>query len=328
MLESPVAAPEIEMKDVYDIVREAKARLDEPLVLATLVRAQGSSYRRPGARLLVCRDGLTVGSLSGGCIEDEIAAHAEQVATTERPVLVDFDTRRRFGCHGKIDIFIELAQPQLFAEIDAELSARRSCTIITTPEGSFVHASAEAGNASHQSRASSSELLFEPLAQELHPPIRLLIIGAGPDSGPLQHMCRLLGWNCLDVDDANSLTIEPDRWTAAVVKSHNFGRDFAALARLLPPNLRYVGLIGPKKRRDELLNELLQLGIVMNAGFFAPAGLDLNAETPEEIALAIISEIQLVFAGGSGQSLRDQKQPIHHRAGATSAGVECQESRP
>src|SRR5262249_2390279 len=91
---------------------------------------------------------------------------------------------------------------------------------------------------------------------------------------------------------------------------HNFGRDFVALARLLPLNLRYVGLIGPKKRRDELLNGLLEIGVSINAGFFAPAGVDLNAETPEEIALAIISEIQRVFAEGSGQSFGDRKLPI------------------
>jgi xanthine/CO dehydrogenase XdhC/CoxF family maturation factor len=122
----------------------------------------------------------------------------------------------------------------------------------------------------------------------------------------------VVGWQTIEVTKPSTLVFEPDDWTAAIVKSHNYGRDFAALARLLPMNLRYVGLIGPKKRRDELLNELLQIGVPMNAGFFAPAGLDLTAETPEEIALSIVSEIQRIFAEGSGQSLRDRKLPIHH----------------
>jgi hypothetical protein len=95
------------------------------------------------------------------------------------------------------------------------------------------------------------------------------------------------------------------------VKSHNYGRDFVALQKLLPLNLRYVGLIGPRKRRDQLLNDLLEIGITINAGFFAPAGLDLGVESPQEIALAIISEIQRVFAHGSGLSLREGKMPIH-----------------
>jgi xanthine dehydrogenase accessory factor len=102
----------------------------------------------------------------------------------------------------------------------------------------------------------------------------------------------------------------------ALVKSHNYGRDFVALQKLLSLNLRYVGLIGPRKRRDQLLNDLLDVGSAINAGFFAPAGLDLGAETPEEIALAIVSEIQRVLADGSGFSLRERKMSIH-------ANLEC-----
>jgi xanthine/CO dehydrogenase XdhC/CoxF family maturation factor len=99
-----------------------------------------------------------------------------------------------------------------------------------------------------------------------------------------------------------------------MVKSHNYGRDFAALQRLLPLNLPYVGLIGPRKRRNQLLGDLLESGVTINAGFFGPAGLDLGAETPEEIALEIIAEIQRVFAHGSGVSLRERKIPIHAAA--------------
>jgi xanthine/CO dehydrogenase XdhC/CoxF family maturation factor len=95
------------------------------------------------------------------------------------------------------------------------------------------------------------------------------------------------------------------------VKSHNYGRDFAALCHLLKLDLRYVGLLGPRKRRDQLLNAVLDEGIAIDAEIFAPAGLDLGAETPEELALALVSEIQAVFAGASAESLRDRKAPIH-----------------
>jgi xanthine dehydrogenase accessory factor len=84
-----------------------------------------------------------------------------------------------------------------------------------------------------------------------------------------------------------------------------------ALQKLLPLNLRYVGLVGPRKRRDQLLNDLLEVGLAINPGFFAPAGLDLGAETPEEIAFSIISEVQRVFGIGSGESLRERKASIH-----------------
>ena len=82
------------------------------------------------------------------------------------------------------------------------------------------------------------------------------------------------------------------------MKSHNYGRDFAALCHLLKLDLPYVGLLGPRKRRDQLLNAVLDEGIAIDAEVFAPAGLDLGAETPEELALALVAEIQAAFAGG------------------------------
>ncbi len=85
------------MKDIYDILREVKLRSDETFALATLVRAQGSSYRRPGARMLICEDGLTIGSLSGGCLEEEVALRAREVLQTGESMMMSFDTRKRFG---------------------------------------------------------------------------------------------------------------------------------------------------------------------------------------------------------------------------------------
>jgi xanthine/CO dehydrogenase XdhC/CoxF family maturation factor len=141
--------------------------------------------------------------------------------------------------------------------------------------------------------------------------MRLFVFGGGSDSAPLHLFANSLGWQTFEMADASVLPIEPDEWTAAIVKSHNYGRDFAALQKLLPLDLHYVGLIGPRKRRNQLLGDLLDLGVTINAGFFAPAGLSIGAETSEEIALAIISEIQRVFAGGSGESLRERKLSIH-----------------
>ena len=280
------------MKDIYDILREWKKRRAEnrqsgsDFALATLVRAEGSSYRRPGARMLICQNGELVGSLSAGCIEKEVAERAQEVLQTGKPILLSFDTRQRFGCAGKIDILIEPANDKFLTDLAADLEARRPHLAIT--------------------RFGGNEFV-----QEIHPPIRLLICGDGLDNGPLYSLGNLLGWETVEISDPNLLTIAPDDWTAAIVKSHNYGRDFVALQKLLPLNLRYVGLIGPRKRRDQLMNALLDFGITIDAGFFAPAGLDLGAETPEEIALAIGSEIQRVFAKRSGESLRERKLAIH-----------------
>jgi xanthine/CO dehydrogenase XdhC/CoxF family maturation factor len=296
------------MKDIHDILRAWRSRPGESFALATLVHVEGSSYRRAGARMLVCQDGTMLGSLSGGCIEEEVALTARDVLRTGAPATMTFDTRRRFGCHGKIDIFIERVSETFLADLAQHLKARRSCTVVTKPDGSSVgEAVSFPTNASRESGSFPSS----PLCQEIHPPLRLLIFGAGPDSAPLAQLGELLGWEPVQIVDSNSFSIEADAWTAAVVKSHNYGRDFSALQKLLPLNLRYVGLIGPRKRRDQLLNGLLDVGVVMNAGFFAPAGLDLGADTPEEIALSIVSEIQSVFAQASGDPLRDRKVPIH-----------------
>jgi xanthine dehydrogenase accessory factor len=280
------------LKDIYDILREVKKRRVEKcqsgsdFALATLVRREGSSYRRPGARLLICEDGCTIGSLSGGCIEEEVAACGLEVLRTGQGTLMTFDTRKRFGCNGEIDIFVELVSEQFFVDLATELDARRSFVATTNFEG-------------------------EKFVQEIHPPIRLVILGEGPESDPLRKLSDLLGWEIIEVLEPNLMSIQPDEWTAAIVKTHNYGRDFVALRQLLPLNLRYVGLMGPRKRRDQLLNDLLYLGVTINAGFFAPAGLDLGAETPEEIALAIVSEIERIFSGGAGFSLRERKTPIH-----------------
>jgi len=292
------------MKDIYDIVGEWKKRRGQRFALATLVRAEGSSYRRPGARMLICQDGHTIGSLSAGCLEEEVATQAQEVLRTCEPAMMTFDTRRRFGCNGKIDIFVERVREGFLVDLANQLDARHSCFVVTTGQGSLV----VVGEAVSFLYNHKDDAL---LIQQIHPPIRLLIFGDGPDNEPIRKLGGLLGWLPTEIIDVNNWSMEPDEWTAAIVKSHNYGRDFVALQKLLPLNLRYVGLIGPRKRRDQLLGDLLDIGVAINAGFFAPAGLDLGTETPAEIALAIVCEIQRVFAGGSGESLRERKISIH-----------------
>jgi xanthine/CO dehydrogenase XdhC/CoxF family maturation factor len=253
--------------------------------------------------MLIWTDGKTIGSLSAGCLEEEVAARSREVLRTGEPALMSFDTRKRFGCTGRIDILIECACENFFFDLTESLDARRSCLAITRFSGD------QAG-----SRIVESDYDQEhehELVQEIHPPIRLLIVGDGPDSVPFHSLADSLGWETMEIAAANELSSAVDEWTAVIVKSHNYGRDFAALQKLLSIDLPYVGLIGPRRRRNQLLSDLLDLGVTINASFFAPAGLDLGAETSEEIALAIVSEIQRVFAAASGESLRERKMSIH-----------------
>ena len=307
------------MKEIKDIVRLYELHRGKPLALATLVVARGSSYRRPGARMLISSDGTTAGSLSGGCLEEEVVRQAQEVNSGAAPVLMSFDTRLRFGCNGSIDVFVERAREDFLAELAANFSERRSCRAVTIFQGEPLG-----------TRFARHDVPIPAAAcvQEIEPPIRLLIFGEGPDSVPLRAFAEILGWEVFEIDEPADLASHVDSRTAAIVKSHNYGRDFAALCQLLKLDLPYVGLLGPRKRRDQLLNAVLDEGIAIDAEVFAPAGLDLGAETPEELALALISEIQAVFADATAESLRDRKAPIHGWIVVRGSVKECATSAP
>ena len=290
------------MKEIRDIVRLYELHRGEPLALATLVAVRGSSYRRPGARMLICPDGTTAGSLSGGCLEEEVVRRACDVIHSGTPELMSFDTRLRFGCNGSIDIFVERAREDFLAGLAAHFSERRSCRAVTIFQGGLLGTTLLRHDAS---------IPADAFVQEIEPAIRLLIFGDGPDSLPLRAFAEILGWEVFEIDQPADLPSHADSRTATIVKSHNYGRDFAALCQVLKLDVPYVGLLGPRKRRDQLLNAVLDEGIAIDAEVFAPAGLDLGAETPEELALALVAEIQAVFAGASAESLRDRKAPIH-----------------
>ncbi|MBA3963621.1 MAG: XdhC family protein [Chthoniobacterales bacterium] len=291
------------MKELLDIVSNFQQRRGEPLALATLVRAHGSSYRRPGARMLIAVDGTFVGALSGGCLEEEVATRAQEVIATGGPTLLNFDTRLRYGCNGAIEIFVERAAPDFIEGLGAAMRARRSCCAATIFENFDSLGS--------RLVAQPNESEIGAFVETIPPPIRLILLGHGPDSAALHSFGQILGWEIVETEDAASLPNEFDSWTAVIVKTHNYGRDFAALHQLLPLGLRYVALLGPRRRRDQLLHALAEAGVENRSEFFAPAGLDIGAETPEEIALAIVTEIQATFANASIESLRARKAPIH-----------------
>jgi xanthine/CO dehydrogenase XdhC/CoxF family maturation factor len=106
-----------------------------------------------------------------------------------------------------------------------------------------------------------------------------------------------------------------DRTTAALVMTHHYLHDRALLGWLLPSPAWYVGVLGPKQRTEDLLADLGSEGVVPSeperARLYGPAGLDIGAEGPEEIALALLGEIRAVQADRRGGLLRDRKGPIH-----------------
>ena len=262
--------------ELQQIAREfMRRRGRETLALATLVRTTGSSFLQPGARMLITESRETFGLLSGGCIEEEVAAKAVNVMTTGAPLRLTFDTRPRFGCSGSLEIKVTKVEPD-----DAFLLSLKRCF---EERASFV----------------LEGELFEP-------PLQLLIAGDGDDSVPLISIARTMGWKVLGVHDPEQVCA--DSRTVAVVKTHNYGRDFAFLRALLPLELPYIGLVGSKKRKEQLVAALIDLGadLEQTRRIHGPAGLDIGSATPAEIALSIVAEIQAVMAERPHHSLRDR----------------------
>lgn len=173
----------------------------------------------------------------------------------------------------------------------------------------------------------------------LNPPVALVIAGAGNDSIPLMHMAYVLGWNITIVDgrtnyatkqrfpQAKNLIVgKPeqvlpqltmDHSTAVVLMTHNYNYDLKMLEGLITSEVRYIGILGPKKKLQRMFDELHENGIELNENIinriYGPTGLDIGAETAEEIALSILSEIKAVFSSQKVISLREKVTSIHLR---------------
>jgi xanthine/CO dehydrogenase XdhC/CoxF family maturation factor len=180
---------------------------------------------------------------------------------------------------------------------------------------------------------------FTAFIEFLQPPVSLVVVGAGNDAIPLVNIADLIGWEARVVDGRNShakperfvsacqvLVSKPeqalqqihiDEQTVFVLMTHNYNYDLAMLKALLERNVSYVGVLGPKKKLVRMLEELKENGMKINEkqlrSIYGPVGLEIGAETAEEIALSIITEIKAFFAGKKGISLRDSKDFIHSR---------------
>jgi xanthine/CO dehydrogenase XdhC/CoxF family maturation factor len=147
-------------------------------------------------------------------------------------------------------------------------------------------------------------------------PIALVVCGEGNDTAPLEQLGTSLGWQVRRVAKDEALG-RLDARTAVVVMTHNYARDLALLSPLLESRVRYIGVLGPRGRTERLLADLTKDAHAPTARdllrLHAPVGLDLGAETPEEVALSIAAEVRAVFAGRAGGALRERKGPIHDR---------------
>jgi xanthine dehydrogenase accessory factor len=302
------------MKTLRRIIDRVRENPEGTWALATLVESQGSTYRKPGARMLVDGAGNAIGVLSGGCLEEEIAQRGRQIIAGAEPALLTFDTRRLYGCDGKVRIFVERVESagvhgNFLTKLGDALDRRQACRLRTTYEGQGIGTTLLA----------PAELVTERPGSFVHCvplPVRLLLFGTGPEIEPLREFAQALGWIALQFAHNTEFPddLQPDPQTAALVMMHHFGRDLAVLDRVLPLGLPYVGLLGPRKRHRQLIQELhthRELDPGHLATLHAPAGLDLGSEAPEEIALAIVSEVSAVLADRHGGHLRERATSIH-----------------
>ena len=368
------------MKELREIltVYEAIERQGKPAALATVVAVSGSSYRRPGARMLMTMDGSVAGGVSGGCLESDVFQRARTAMEQGRADIVTYDTTEDgdivfgvgLGCQGVIQILIEpLTGPRPDFQFLAGLLQRREAGVCATvfrsegdaplrlgeclllsETGSLYYTVADAelaervhrdasealasGNSGIQeyalSRGSASVFL-----EAIKSPLSLVIFGAGHDAPPLVRLAKEIGWHVTVADprpayadrerfpQADSVFTFPpeeaasrlalDARTAVVLMTHNYLHDRTLLEQILPSPAEYLGVLGPKRRTERLLSELPPALVTDNAlsRLHSPVGLDIGADTPELIALAIISEIQAVTAGRSGRSLKDCPGPIY-----------------
>ena len=336
-----------EIDAILDAAAERRGRR-ERLALATVVSARGSSYRRPGARLLVPEDGPPIGLISGGCLEEEAARLAREALDLDAPLLVTIDHSAEgdelwgmgLGCRGVIELLAE--PPEMAADtLEALAAARtegRATYLLTRLDGERRQLTASEADALGERAALAvahgrPTVIGETVLDPILPPLHLVVCGAGPDAGPLVRAALRQGWR-VDVVDPRRTWLRPDRfpgarlldvepgeageatgageWTAVVVMSHDYLRDASFVGGFLGRGVTYLGILGPRDRTDRLLAELPSQPSEKDlAVLHAPAGLDIGADGAEQVATAIVAEILAVLHGRSGGSLRDRPGPIH-----------------
>jgi xanthine dehydrogenase accessory factor len=260
-------------------------------IVVTVIRTHGSTYRRAGARALIAENGRATGAISGGCLERDLAERIRPWLADMQPRVVTYDSTRAddlvfglgLGCRGVLDLLIEPfdeAHPPRLA--DFRWNGREPVEWTTTLPGG------------------------ETLVELIRPQRAIAVFGGGPDVEPVVRLARQTGWRADVVTTREPIDVSD--YDAAVVMTHNFPRDVDVLRTLLASRIAYIGLLGPRTRGDELLAELKA---VRDSRIFSPVGLDLGAETPEEIALSIVAEIQAVLNARSARALRELAEPIH-----------------
>jgi len=375
------------LKEISEIINayDKAVLAGKSTALATVVHVDGSSYRRPGARMLVDDEGFLTGAISGGCLEGDALRKAMLALSQQKTKLVTYDTSNeddmtigiQLGCAGIIQVLFEPinnSSPYNPIELIRELISRRQHAVLLTlfnldnknqeQRGTCLLLQEDGilrGDIQHQDFQDalvndmkdvlqSGKSIFKSYVDQhesstafiefMQPAVSLVIVGAGNDAIPIMQIANTLGWDIRVVDGRNThakpekfqtacqvLVSKPeevlgqlpiDDRTAFVMMTHNYNYDIAMLKALLPMDIPYIGMLGPKKKTARMLKEIQDAGLKIDDKMlekvYGPTGLELGAETPEEIALSITAEILSVMNGTPGGQLKRKNDVIHSRS--------------
>ena len=315
----------------WEVLTRAAAWLDDGyrVHLFTVVQTWGSAPRLPGALLAVREDGHLVGSVSGGCVEDDLADKARHRELPEAPSVIEYgvssDDARRFGipCGGRLQIFVEPlpdASPlkSLLQGMEQRKFIRRS-----------VHVATGRARLAEVEPEGPPRIEDDWFHSYFGPQWRLLIIGANQLGSVLASMAQVLDFQVLICDprqemreewhvegadwvyampDDAVLEINPDPFTAIVAVTHDPKLDDMALLEALKSDAFYVGALGSKKNQEKRRERMrmFDLSDTEIATLHGPVGLPIGSRTPAEIAIAILAELIQVRS----QSLKASQNPI------------------
>lgn len=315
-------------------------------VLASVVYLEGSSYRKPGVRMLIAENGNMTGAVSGGCVEKEIYNQAQTVFKTDVPKVITYDGRYRLGCEGLLYILIEpffvtkeieIAFAQFIENRNhiSLLSYFKKADEVSSDFGSLLNFGPNIFMSFRNNFIAPTHSDISIFSQNLAPCFKLYIFGAEHDAVKLCTMASLLGWEVhvitsikdpkllTDFPGATSVTAQSpdlldlklDAETAVVLMNHNYVQDLKYLLKLASLETCYIGILGSVKRREKLIHEVFDHNPEIQSSFveriYSPAGLDIGSITPEEIALSIVSEILALVRKTNPKSLRSIQGKIH-----------------
>ncbi|WP_298766749.1 XdhC family protein [uncultured Polaribacter sp.] len=316
-------------------------------VMATVVFLEGSSYRKPGVRMLISENLTCVGAVSGGCVEKEIIHRSTAVLKDGKPKVITYDGRYKLGCEGILYILLEpIIISEKFLSTFLEASKNRLPIQI---ESYYVKADEVFGNFgsvitfnNKEKHTFSIDFSFNSeektaiFTQNLEPNFKLIIIGGEHDAVKLCKIASNLGWQIEIITAAKEdkqlanfpgatavIGTSPeivnftkiDNNTAIVIMNHSYVLDLKYLVKLAKFRPKYLGVLGAPKRREKLFNALLEFAPETTETFldciYTPAGLHIGAQTPEEIAVSIIAEILAITRKKEPFSLRKINNKIN-----------------